>query len=144
MKRVYFAYSMTNSSQYLDKIHTLADSLEDQGLKVTQPSFNLFPELVVQRTLNEIQKSDLVIADLSVCSHGVGFELGYAYSLNKKVILIAESEMRNSISKFIHEVFEDVLFYSSSYDLLQQISDLLSSNLPNLEKNLRNLELIED
>ena len=144
MKQVYLAYAMTNSSQYLDKINALADFLRNEGLKVIQPSFSLFPELVVQRTMNEIQKSDLIIADLSICSHGVGFELGYSYSLNKGVILMVESEKQNSVSKFIYEVFNTIVIYTDSKDLVQKIKSLIYSDIIHSGKKHLNIGLLKE
>jgi nucleoside 2-deoxyribosyltransferase len=126
MKQIYLAYSMTNSSQYLAGISALADSLKSIGYKVTRPGYELFPEFVVERTLCNISNADVVIADLSLSSHGVGFELGFAYSMNKKVILISEAANREGISKFVSAVFGEVFFYENSEELINYILGILN------------------
>ncbi len=44
------------------------------------------PEVVYQRDVQWIQACDALIAEVSTPSHGVGYEIGYALSLDKPVL----------------------------------------------------------
>ena len=44
------------------------------------------PRDIYNRDVNWIQESDMLIAEVSTPSHGVGYEIGYALDLNKPVL----------------------------------------------------------
>lgn len=46
------------------------------------------PEEVYQRDINWIMGCDLLMAEVSTPSHGVGYEIGYALSLDKPVLCL--------------------------------------------------------
>ena len=46
------------------------------------------PRDIYNRDVNWIQESDLLIAEVSSPSHGVGYEIGYALDLNKPVLCL--------------------------------------------------------
>ena len=46
------------------------------------------PRDIYNRDVNWIQESDLLIAEVSTPSHGVGYEIGYALDLNKPVLCL--------------------------------------------------------
>jgi nucleoside 2-deoxyribosyltransferase len=51
------------------------------------------------RDVNWIRESDLLIAEISTPSHGVGYEIGYALDMEKPVLCIYKNEV--TISKMI-------------------------------------------
>ena len=126
MKNIYFAYPMTNGNKYINELNRLIDWLSKKKFNISHPGFLLFPELLVTETIKAIDKSDIVIADISSYSHGVGFEIGYAYAKNKKIILVANINERNTVSKFITSIFPEVLFYSDFHQLKSEISVILN------------------
>jgi nucleoside 2-deoxyribosyltransferase len=54
---------------------------------------------IYERDVNWIQESDLLIAEVSTPSHGVGYEIGYALDLNKPVLCLYQK--RVVVSKMI-------------------------------------------
>ena len=113
---------MTNGNQNLDKVNTLISWLKKKRYKVSQPSYILFPGLLASGSLKSIKQSDIVIADVTVYSHGVGFELGYAYALKKDIIVISSISAKNQVSKFLLGLFPEIIFYHDGADLVTEIS----------------------
>lgn len=126
MKIVYTAHSMTNGHQNLDKVNTLISWLRKERYKVAQPSYVLFPDLLASGALESIKQSDIVIADVTVYSHGVGFELGYAYALKKDIIVISSISAKNKVSKFLLGLFPEIIFYYDGNDLITEVSHRLN------------------
>ena len=59
----------------------------------------LAPQDVYERDVNWINNCDVLIAEVSVPSHGVGYEIGYALQIGKPVLCIHQKERR--VSKMI-------------------------------------------
>jgi len=125
MKIVYIAHSVTNGNQDLDKVNTLAAWLKKKRYKVLQPSEVLFPDFLAPGALKAIKQSDIIIADVTIYSHGVGFELGYAYALHKDIIVVSSITAKDHISKFLIGLFPEIIYYKDNSDLLSKISDQL-------------------
>lgn len=50
-----------------------------------------FDETILERIYNQIQKADVIVADMSGKNPNVFYEVGYAHSLHKRVILLTQS-----------------------------------------------------
>lgn len=89
---IYFSGSMTNSQEKMDDYKELINFLENYGNVlnkfVGEKIINYEDEFVYERDTNNLRKTDILIADITIPSTGVGFELGYAEFLNIKTILI--------------------------------------------------------
>jgi|GEM_PF-6207188 len=127
MKTAYIAYSMTNGTPSHNWIDSLIPWLGENGYNIIQPSPGLFPDIIASKALESIEKTDIVVGDVTIYSHGVGFELGYAYALKKEVIVICYALARNKVSKFIKGLFPDIIYYYEEEDLLQMIEYRLDS-----------------
>ncbi len=127
MKVVYIAHSMTNGSKHVNKINALITWLKKKRYKVSQPNYALFPDVLAAGALTAIERSKIVIADVTVYSHGVGFEIGYAYALKKDIILIANISAKDKVSKFLFGLFQEVIFYHDEDELISEVSDKLGS-----------------
>jgi nucleoside 2-deoxyribosyltransferase len=57
------------------------------------------PRDIYQRDVNWIEDSDLLVAEVSTPSHGVGYEIGYTLSLGKPVLCLYNQEV--IVSKMI-------------------------------------------
>jgi len=57
------------------------------------------PRDIYNRDVNWIQESDLLIAEVSTPSHGVGYEIGYALDLDKPVLCLYQKDI--VVSKMI-------------------------------------------
>jgi nucleoside 2-deoxyribosyltransferase len=57
------------------------------------------PGDIFHRDVNWIKESDLLVAEVSTPSHGVGYEIGYALSLDKPVLCLYQKDRK--VSKMI-------------------------------------------
>ena len=95
---IYFACSITGGREFESVYQTLVAALTEQGHSV--PNTHLaesgattreaeLPALdVYSRDVAWIRLSDVLIAEVSVPSHGVGYEIGYALGLGKRVLAL--------------------------------------------------------
>ena len=106
---VYFACSITGGRQDEAIYQKLVDTLHEAGHEV--PTALLAGAEVVQlegivqaddiyaRDTAWIRGCDLLLAEVSTPSHGVGYEIGYALSLDKPVLCLHHANAR--VSKMI-------------------------------------------
>jgi nucleoside 2-deoxyribosyltransferase len=78
--------------------HLLADSVETAESQITETE-------VFRRDLEWLAACDLLVAEASGSSYGVGFEVGYvlgrAAASGQRVILLYEAARRNQVSRLI-------------------------------------------
>lgn len=107
--KIYFACSITGGRQYETTYQALTKFLLDEGHDV--PTAHLAqsnildleriagPADVYARDVNWIQESDFLLAEVSVPSHGVGYEIGYALGLEKPALCLHDANC--PVSKMI-------------------------------------------
>ena len=75
---------------YLKTVGTVLDEhVADPNLKSTGETIG--PVEIYKRDVNWINECDILIAEVTVPSLGVGYEIGYAESLNKKIICLYQA-----------------------------------------------------
>lgn len=106
--KIYFSGSIAGGRQKVSDYAKIADELVKYGeildKHVVNPSFSskietLSSRQIYKRDVEWIDECDIVFAEVTVPSLGVGYELAYAESKNKKVICMYE-EGKN-VSKMI-------------------------------------------
>lgn len=107
--KIYFACSITGGRQDEERYRQIVTALEAEGHKVPTASLasaagmvlekNFDPKYVYQRDTNWIKECDLIIAEISTPSHGVGYEIGYALQNRKPVLCLFQANV--SVSKMI-------------------------------------------
>ncbi|MBN1452220.1 MAG: nucleoside 2-deoxyribosyltransferase [Anaerolineales bacterium] len=119
---IYFACSITggraSESAYQEFTRILLEDGHDvptahlAGSDVMALEKVIDPREVYERDVAWIRASDALIAEVSVPSHGVGYEIGYALEQGKSVLCLAQEGL--SVSKMItgnpHPVLQ-VKFY---------------------------------
>lgn len=95
---VYFACSITGGRQDELVYQRLVAALQENGHNVptailaspeVMPMEGLVtPEDVYTRDTRWIKECDLLLAEISTPSHGVGYEIGFALSLGKRVLCL--------------------------------------------------------
>jgi nucleoside 2-deoxyribosyltransferase len=106
---VYFACSITGGREYERVYQELTTALLSDGHDV--PTAHLAessvvsleavvaPQDVYERDVNWIRAADALVAEVSVPSHGVGFEIGFALNIGKPVLCLFEQSRK--VSKMI-------------------------------------------
>ena len=64
---------------------------EDVGAYAERIDEQIFQEGILDRVFNQINKADVIIADMTGQNSNVFYEVGYAHALNKIVVLLTQS-----------------------------------------------------
>lgn len=93
---IYFACSITGGREFEPVFQTLVRALLEDGHEIptaylAEPSVNELehvasPEEVYSRDVAWIRSAQVLVAEVSTPSHGVGYEIGYALNLGKPVL----------------------------------------------------------
>ena len=127
--KIYFACSITGGREYEKNYQVITRYLQDQRHEV--PTAHLaesnildlervvVPSEVYARDVDWIQASDILIAEVSVPSHGVGYEIGYALDLGKPVLCLHHSG--RAVSKMITGNPDSLLSVNGYHDIDQAL-----------------------
>jgi nucleoside 2-deoxyribosyltransferase len=95
---LYFACSITGGREFEPVYQEIVAALMADGheiptshlvqSEVMEKERILVPQDVYERDVNWIKNCDVLIAEVSVPSHGVGYEIGYALTIQKPVLCI--------------------------------------------------------
>jgi nucleoside 2-deoxyribosyltransferase len=106
---IYFACSITGGREFEPVYQALTAALLEDGHEiptahladssVTALEGVVAPRDVYERDVNWISNADALIAEVSVPSHGVGYEVGFALSSGKPVLCL--SQRARKVSKMI-------------------------------------------
>ena len=135
--RIYFSCSITGGRQDQSHYQTTVRRLQDQGHDVLTAHLAspdildiesmASPGEVYQRDIGWIDACDLLIAEVSTPSHGVGYELAYAVGIHKPVLCCYQDGQR--VSKMITgNPHLQAAPYQDMQDLFALISRFLESN----------------
>jgi len=106
---IYFACSITGGREFEADYQELVAALTADGHEiptshlaqsdVMENERKLTPQDVYERDVNWIKNCDTLIAEVSVPSHGVGYEIGLALKIGKPVLCLYQKDRR--VSKMI-------------------------------------------
>lgn len=89
---IYFCGSMTGSQEKMADYKELIDYLENYGNVlnkfVGKKIIDMDSEEIYKRDTSNLKQADILIADVTIISTGVGFELGFADMLDINTLLI--------------------------------------------------------
>jgi 2'-deoxynucleoside 5'-phosphate N-hydrolase len=140
---IYFACSITGGRAYEAVYQSITRALLEAGVEV--PTAHLAetgvvdeeriiqPHTVYERDVAWMRSADALIAEVSVPSHGVGYEIGFALNLGKPVLCL--HEQGRAVSKMItgnpHPNLT-VRSYQTSVQAAELARDFLSTIRPTL------------
>jgi len=134
---IYFACSITGGREFESVYQVIVRALLDAGHEV--PTAHLaesgvgtveaiiHPNEVYERDVAWIRACDALIAEVSVPSHGVGYEIGFALGIGKSVLVLYQDGRK--LSKMISGNPDSnltVKLYHKPEDAVQILSDFLS------------------
>lgn len=134
---IYFACSITGGREFESVYQAIVRALTEEGHEV--PTAHLaesgvgaveaviHPDEVYERDVAWIRACDVLIAEVSVPSHGVGYEIGFALGLGKPVLALYQEERR--VSKMISGNPDSRLTvepYQTPEDAIQKMGVFLS------------------
>jgi len=114
-----------------DFCSVVIEALEDKGIAIFAPQFlgPATPDVIYKRDVENVMKSDLVIAEISNPSLGVGMELMLSIESMKPLLLFYSGDIEK-LSKMVKGAPGKVLFVYDSLDDVDRIIRRL--NLENL------------
>lgn len=77
------------------------------------------PEILMQKTFEIIDSSDVLIVEFSEKGVGIGIEAGYAYAKNKPIYVVAKEG--SDISSTIKGVAKEVIFYNNPEEIFNKL-----------------------
>lgn len=135
--KVYFAASITGGRENQEMYFEIVDFLKKKGFLVltehvsyksisSYGETNLSSEEIFTRDVNWIKECDILIADVTTPSLGVGYEIGFAESLNKKIICLYKEGSEKKLSSMISGNKKNIVRnYKNKDELLRQLDILL-------------------
>lgn len=109
--KIYFAGSIRGGREDQDLYLEIINILKNYGEVLTEHvgdknlssygQTNMTDEEIFIKDTNWIRESDIVIAEVSTNSLGVGYEIALAESLNKKIILLYREEEGKRLSAML-------------------------------------------
>jgi len=138
MKNIYFACSITGGREDALIYSKLIDYLKTKGKVLTEhlgnsdllsTGENLSNEEIYKRDVNWIKESDIIIAEVTKPSLGVGYELGLAESLGIKIIcLFREDETtkdRRLSAMVAGNEYNTVIRYKTLEDIILKLDEII-------------------
>ena len=107
--KIYFACSITGGREFESVYQSIVHALAENGHSVLTTHLvksdvmeieaGHSPEYVYTRDTNWIRECDVLIAEVSVPSHGVGYEIGFALGIEKTILALHQDD--RNVSKMI-------------------------------------------
>jgi nucleoside 2-deoxyribosyltransferase len=134
---IYFACSITGGREFESVYQEIVAALVQDEHQVPTAHLvesgvgaveaGIVPREVYARDVDWIRTSDVVVAEVSVPSHGVGYEIGYALGIGKPVLAVYQAGRK--VSKMISgnpDVNLQVKVYQDSGDATRVIRHFLA------------------
>ena len=105
MKKIYFAGSIRGGRDKAEDYKKIVDILKKYAIildehvanpKLDSTGEKISNEDIYKRDVNWLNECDLLIAEVTNPSLGVGYEIGYAERINKKIICLHEEKVNLS------------------------------------------------
>jgi nucleoside 2-deoxyribosyltransferase len=135
---IYFACSITGGREFESVYQLITRALEEDrhhvptahlaGTGVASMEAVIDPIDIYSRDTTWIRECDVLIAEVSVPSHGVGYEIGYALGLGKPVLALYQQGRK--VSKMISgnpDPDLSVKYYDSPENAIAMIRGFLST-----------------
>ena len=139
MLKVYFAAPMLGDRSNLEDNRKIASALKAMGCEILTEwvleevldiERGATPKEIFERDIEMLDKCDVLVADVSYPSLGVGFEIAYALLKGKKVVAYCREDRLNRTSALIRGVTWSnftLVTYRSVEELVAKISKVISA-----------------
>jgi nucleoside 2-deoxyribosyltransferase len=106
----FFCFVLMPFTPDFDDIYNygIKESCKEAGTYCERVDEQIFRETILQRIYNQIDKADLIIADMTGRNPNVFYEVGYAHALNKPTILLTQNtdDIPFDLKHFPHIVYD--------------------------------------
>lgn len=136
MSQVYLSVPII-ANRNLEIAKNIAKTIENEGYEIVskwvlEENLKLYisPEEILKRDINGVLKSDIIIAEVSNPSHGVGMEIAIALLSGKKIILIKNKDSK--LSYMLQGIpNKEIIEYTSIEDIKNKLSKILKEIVKN-------------
>lgn len=135
--KIYVSGSIYGGTQKIDTYKILIEELEKYGevlnkqiadSKTIENEKYQRDEDIYNDLEHKLESADLIFAEVSIPSLGVGYELGYAYKLGKRIIAIYDENYTKKISTMIRGNKNiKIIAYKDLSIIISDLYNLLSS-----------------
>lgn len=135
MKSIYFAGSIRGGRRDADIYKQLIEELKTHGAVLTEHigsekiSFELSDRHIHDRNLNWLSSSDILIAEVTMPSLGVGYEIGRAMAMEKPVVCLYRKSGEGQLSAMIGGLKGVNVQYYSDVNEAQEILKQVFSDM---------------
>lgn len=132
---IYFAGAIRGGREKVNDYQKIINKLEEIGNVLTthiankeigdKGENNMTPKEIYDRDVVRLKSSELIVAEVSVPSLGIGYELGLAESLGKKIICLYDVNSNKTLSAMIegNKNFE-IVKYNNIEEVLEYLDRL--------------------
>ena len=122
--KVFLSIKYYDDMRNKNLIESICNLLEGKGIEIfvfardiqNYKKCKLSPQEIMKIAFDEIKSSDILLVDASELSIGVGIEVGFAYSNNIPIYLIANNKAY--VSNSVKGVSEKSIFYDNVSEIL--------------------------
>ena len=126
--KVYITCPVTLTNKRIDFLPEIQKAVESKGLETFVIKAGGTPEEIFDRDYNQIKSSDLIIAEVSEPSHGVGIEIGMSFPLGlKRILLFQKGSVVTKLAQGMPDTF--IVEYEELEDLKNNLNKILSKIL---------------
>lgn len=132
--KIYYAAAMLGDRSNFHNNKIIINELKKYGFTILTEfilgdiEVDVPPVEIYRRDINLLRESDILIADISYPSLGVGFEIAYALNLNKKVIALCRKDRIENTSRLILGIDDknfQIIMYENPFKAVKKILDLV-------------------
>jgi len=127
--KAYITCPVSHTKERLNLLPEIKSIVEEKKIDSFVFEVGGDPADIFNRDYEQLKSCDLIIADVSETSHGVGIEIGISYCLNLKRILLLEKG--KYLTKLAQGMPDTVII---EYEDIKGLKDKLSSALDNIKK----------
>lgn len=135
--KIYFSGSIYGGRQKLQTYKILVEELQKYGevldpevadSQVIEKENDVTDESIFKKLEQKLNQADIIFAELTVPSLGVGYELGYADSHNKKIIGIYDKTAVQKITTMVRGNKRiKVIPYTDIYEIIDNLGNILEN-----------------
>lgn len=122
--KAYITCSVSHTQERLDLLPEIKKVVENKGIEAFVFKVGGTPQEIFERDFKQLESSDVIIAEVSERSHGVGIEIGLSYNLGLMRILLIEKG--NFVSKLVQGMSHTAIV---EYESVEDLRDKLGAEL---------------
>jgi len=122
--KAYITCPVSHTSNRLSILPNIKSIVEKAGMVPFVFQIGGTPDEIFNRDYNELKSSQILIAEVSERSHGVGIEIGLSFHLGlKRILLIEKGQFVSKLAQGLPDT--SIIEYESVEDLELQLQEAL-------------------